>query len=134
MTILGAFAGNFWQLLLVRIGLATGESGLPPAALATLSTRFDSRRLAAATSMFMLAPFIGGGLALCGGGGAPLAISYTKLSVNAMLKKLVAGGFEASLAYDQLTLYTQDHKEGANAFMQKTQAQVHRFLIDLGRQ
>jgi enoyl-CoA hydratase len=51
--------------------------------------------------------------------GAPLAISYGKLAVNAMLKQLVAGAFETSLAYDQLTLYTQDHKEGANAFMQK---------------
>jgi len=51
--------------------------------------------------------------------GAPLAISYGKLSVNAMLKQLIAGAFETSLAYDQLTLYTQDHKEGANAFMQK---------------
>ena len=51
--------------------------------------------------------------------GAPLAISYGKLAVNAMLKQLMAGGFETSLAYDQLTLYTQDHKEGANAFMQK---------------
>jgi enoyl-CoA hydratase len=51
--------------------------------------------------------------------GAPLAISYGKLSVNAMLKQLVAGAFETALAYDQLTLYTQDHKEGANAFMEK---------------
>jgi enoyl-CoA hydratase len=51
--------------------------------------------------------------------GAPLAISYGKLSVNAMLKQLVAAAFETSLAYDQLTLYTEDHKEGANAFMQK---------------
>jgi enoyl-CoA hydratase len=51
--------------------------------------------------------------------GAPLAISYGKLSVNAMLKQLIAGAFETSLAYDQLTLYTQDHKEGASAFMQK---------------
>jgi enoyl-CoA hydratase len=51
--------------------------------------------------------------------GAPLAISYGKLSVNAMLKQLIAGAFETSMAYDQLTLYTQDHKEGANAFMEK---------------
>jgi enoyl-CoA hydratase len=51
--------------------------------------------------------------------GAPLAISYGKLSVNVMLKQLIAGAFETSLAYDQLTLYTQDHKEGASAFMQK---------------
>lgn len=51
--------------------------------------------------------------------GAPLAISYGKLAVNAMLKQLMAGAFETSLAYDQLTLYTEDHAEGANAFMQK---------------
>ncbi len=51
--------------------------------------------------------------------GAPLAISYGKLSINSMLKQLLVGGFETSMAYDQLTLYTQDHKEGANAFMQK---------------
>ena len=51
--------------------------------------------------------------------GAPLAISYGKLSINSMLKQLLVGGFETSMAYDQLTLYTQDHKEGANAFLQK---------------
>jgi enoyl-CoA hydratase len=51
--------------------------------------------------------------------GAPLAISYGKLAVNTMLKQLIAGAFETSLAYDQLTLYTQDHKEGANAFLEK---------------
>jgi enoyl-CoA hydratase len=57
--------------------------------------------------------------------GAPLAISYAKLSVNTMLKQLVAGAFETSLAYDQLTLYTDDHKEGANAFLQKRPPKFH---------
>lgn len=51
--------------------------------------------------------------------GAPLAISYGKLAVNTMLKQLMAGAFETSLAYDQLTLYTADHREGANAFLEK---------------
>jgi enoyl-CoA hydratase len=51
--------------------------------------------------------------------GAPLAISYGKLAVNAMLKQLMAGAFETSMAYDQLTLYTKDHAEGANAFLEK---------------
>ncbi|MFA7441346.1 MAG: MFS transporter [Sphingomonadaceae bacterium] len=74
MTMACAFAGNFWQMLLARIGVAAGESGLPPAALSTLAERFDSRRLATATSMFMLAPFVGGGLALAGGGALYAAV------------------------------------------------------------
>jgi enoyl-CoA hydratase len=51
--------------------------------------------------------------------GAPLAISYGKMSVNLLLKQMTAGAFETSLAYDQLTLFTDDHKEGAKAFLEK---------------
>ena len=51
--------------------------------------------------------------------GAPLAISYTKMSVNLLLKQMMSGAFETSLAYDQLTLFTEDHKEGASAFLEK---------------
>lgn len=51
--------------------------------------------------------------------GAPLAISYTKMSVNLLLKQMTAGAFEASQAYDQLTLFTKDHVEGAKAFVEK---------------
>jgi enoyl-CoA hydratase len=51
--------------------------------------------------------------------GAPLAISYGKMSVNLLLKQMTAGAFETSLAYDQLTLFTDDHKEGARAFLEK---------------
>lgn len=55
--------------------------------------------------------------------GAPLAISYGKLAVNTMLKQLMAGAFETSMAYDQMTLYTQDHAEGADAFLNKRKPQ-----------
>ncbi|PTR12579.1 MULTISPECIES: enoyl-CoA hydratase/isomerase family protein [unclassified Novosphingobium] len=51
--------------------------------------------------------------------GAPLAIAYGKMSVNLLIKQMTAGAFEASLAYDQLTLFTDDHKEGARAFLEK---------------
>lgn len=51
--------------------------------------------------------------------GAPLAISYGKLSVNTMLKQLMAGAFETSMAYDQMTLRTRDHAEAAKAFLEK---------------
>jgi enoyl-CoA hydratase len=55
--------------------------------------------------------------------GAPLAISYGKLSVNVMLKQLMAGAFETSMAYDQMTLFTNDHAEGARAFLEKRKPQ-----------
>ncbi|MFW2829169.1 MFS transporter [Sphingomonas sp. ID0503] len=68
MTMCCGLAGSFGQLMAARIGVAVGEAGLTPAALATLSDRFNRRQLATATSLFMLAPFLGGGLALGAGG------------------------------------------------------------------
>jgi MFS family permease len=68
MTMLCGFASTFWQMMLARIGVAAGEAGLTPAALATLADRFNHRQLATATSLYMLAPFIGGGFALGLGG------------------------------------------------------------------
>ena len=68
MTMACGFAGTFAQLMAARIGVAIGEAGLTPAALSTLADRFDRNRLATATSFFMLAPFLGGGLALGAGG------------------------------------------------------------------
>ncbi|WP_404476776.1 MFS transporter [Novosphingobium sp. BL-52-GroH] len=68
LTMMCGMAGTFWQMMLARIGIAAGESGLTPAALATLSDRFNRRQLATATSFYMLAPFIGGGFALSLGG------------------------------------------------------------------
>ena len=67
-TMLCGLASNFWQMLLARIGVAAGEAGLPPSALTTMADMFDPKRLARATSIFMLAPFVGGGIALLGGG------------------------------------------------------------------
>ncbi len=68
MTALCGLVGNFWQLLAARIGVAASEAGLPPAALTMMADLSEPKRLARATSVFMLAPFIGGGLALIGGG------------------------------------------------------------------
>ena len=68
MTMLCGLAQSYAQLFLARIGVAFGEAGLPPAALTTIADLFDPRRLALPTAIFMLAPFIGGGLSLLGGG------------------------------------------------------------------
>lgn len=68
MTMSCGIVSSFGQLMAARIGVAVGEAGLTPAALATLSDRFNRRQLATATSLYMLAPFLGGGLALGAGG------------------------------------------------------------------
>lgn len=86
MTIACGCVASFPQLMIMRIGVAMGEAGLTPAALATLADRFDRRRLAVATSLFMLAPFAGGGLAL-GIGGALYAWART-LSPTSLLPRL----------------------------------------------
>ena len=49
----------------------------------------------------------------------PLAVKWTKMSVNTMLKQAMAGAFEMSLGYDMLSLKTDDHKEATSAFMEK---------------
>jgi len=68
MTMLCGLVANFWQLFAARVGVAASEAGLPPAALTILADVEDPKRLARTTSIFMLAPFIGGGFALMIGG------------------------------------------------------------------
>jgi enoyl-CoA hydratase len=51
--------------------------------------------------------------------GPPLAMAWTKLSLNAMLKQLTLGAFETSIAYDLLSLRTDDVREGNEAFFEK---------------
>ena len=67
-TMLCGTAQNFWQLMLARIGVASAEAGMPPAALTMMADLNDAKSLARANSTFMLAPYIGGGIALTGGG------------------------------------------------------------------
>lgn len=62
------FAANFTELLLARAGTAAAEAALSPAALSIFSDIFAPRRVARASSMFMLGPYVGGGAALFGGG------------------------------------------------------------------
>ena len=51
--------------------------------------------------------------------GAPLALGWTKLTLNALMKQMTLGAFEASIAYDMLTVRTDDMREGARAFVEK---------------
>ena len=62
------FASNFAELLAARAGTAVAEAALSPAALSIFSDIFTPRRVARASSVFMLGPYVGGGVALFGGG------------------------------------------------------------------
>jgi enoyl-CoA hydratase len=50
---------------------------------------------------------------------APLAVGWTKMSLNMMLKQLTLGAFEMSIAYDMYSLRTDDVTEGSTAFIEK---------------
>ncbi|WP_250527440.1 MFS transporter [Caballeronia sp. GAWG2-1] len=67
-TALCGFATSFTELLFARAGTAIAEAALSPAALSIFSDIFAPRKVARASSVFMLGPYIGGGLALFGGG------------------------------------------------------------------
>ena len=67
-TALCGFATSFAELLAARAGTAIAEAALSPAALSIFSDIFPLRKVTRASSVFMLGPYIGGGLALFGGG------------------------------------------------------------------
>jgi len=67
-TALCGFATSFAELLAARAGTAIAEAALSPAALSIFSDIFPPRKVTRASSVFMLGPYIGGGLALFGGG------------------------------------------------------------------
>jgi MFS family permease len=61
-------AHSFGELLFWRAGTAIAEAALSPAALSIFSDLFPPRKVSRASSIFMLGPFAGGGVALLGGG------------------------------------------------------------------
>ncbi|WP_086067802.1 MFS transporter [Bordetella genomosp. 8] len=61
-------ATSFGELLVWRAGTAIAEAALSPAALSIFSDLFPPRKVARASSIFMLGPYVGGGVALLGGG------------------------------------------------------------------
>ena len=51
--------------------------------------------------------------------GALLAIAATKQTVNLGLKQVATAVRDASIAYEKITVYSRDHAEAVNAFMEK---------------
>lgn len=66
-SMLSSAAWNFASLLLCRVGVAAAEAGLPPAAISFFRDSREPASAARASSLFMLAPFLGVGVALFGG-------------------------------------------------------------------
>lgn len=55
--------------------------------------------------------------------GAAMAINFTKTCINIPLRQAVESVLEASLAYESMTLRSQDAREGVSAFLQRRPAQ-----------
>lgn len=62
------FADSFWTLFLARAGVGAAEACLSPVAWSLIADYFNRERLPRAMSLFMIAPSLGGGLALIAGG------------------------------------------------------------------
>ena len=61
-------ARNFWQMLLLRMGVGVGEAALSPAAYSLLTDYFPKERRATAISVYSMGIYLGSGLALVVGG------------------------------------------------------------------
>lgn len=68
MTALGGLAHNFWHLAVARLGVATGEAALAPAAHAIISRHFPEGRRATVIALFSIGIPIGYMLGLAMGG------------------------------------------------------------------
>lgn len=68
MTMACGLATHWVHLLIARTGVAVGEAGLPPAALSYLADIHKPRHLPRANAIYLLGPFVGGGLAMLVGG------------------------------------------------------------------
>jgi enoyl-CoA hydratase len=51
--------------------------------------------------------------------GATQAIRYTKVATNIALKQIATAAMDASVAYETMTFFTQDHHEAVKAFQEK---------------
>ena len=57
-------ARNFWQLGLARVGVGAGEASVTPASWSLLADYFPEERRALPVSLFLMGPYLGGGLSL----------------------------------------------------------------------
>jgi enoyl-CoA hydratase len=51
--------------------------------------------------------------------GAPMAVRYTKLAVNKLVKQAVEASFDTAAALELLTFLSEDHREALAAIREK---------------
>ncbi|MCG8444002.1 MAG: MFS transporter, partial [Caulobacterales bacterium] len=68
MTALCGLSSTYSQLLLARVGVGAGEASLTPSAWSLMADYFPPDKLARPLSVFLMGPYLGGGLALIFGG------------------------------------------------------------------
>jgi len=61
-------ANNYWELFMARFAVGAAEACLAPVAWSLIADYFDRSRLSRAMSIYLMAPYIGGGLAMITGG------------------------------------------------------------------
>lgn len=61
-------ARNYWQLFLCRVGVGGAEACLTPASWSIIADSFPPRMIPRAFSIYLMGPYLGGGLALIFGG------------------------------------------------------------------
>ena len=58
---------SYFQLIFARAGTAAAEAGCSPAALSVMADIFPARLVPRASAIYLLAPYVGGGIALAAG-------------------------------------------------------------------
>lgn len=62
------FSHNYWILFAARVGVGAAEAAVTPVGWSMIANYFDRDRLPLAMSVFLIGPYLGGGLALILGG------------------------------------------------------------------
>ncbi len=68
MTMLSGAAGNYWHLLLARMGVGVGEAGFTPPVVSLIADRFAPERRATVFSLIAVGVSVGGAIGALGGG------------------------------------------------------------------
>ncbi len=120
----------------VRVGIVAGDGGVAIWPLAVGPARAkeylltgdpltaaEAERIGLVNRVFPAADLDGAAMAFAGrlAAGAPLALRYTKLSVNKLIKDALNVAFDTSTALELVTLRSEDHQEALAAIREKRQ-------------